>query len=84
MKLTLIRKDGKKIEIENRFLNELFIDDCVEFYIKKHKLSSNFQCNSYFTSKAVQEFIIDNNEYPVYEDEQYKSYVQTHMEKLFA
>lgn len=64
---TLTTKNGTQVKLEPRYLDEDFIEEVKEHFMKKHKVGSSFPFNSYFFARAVEEFIIDTNTPPVYE-----------------
>jgi hypothetical protein len=51
----------------NRFLDEEFCDQAIEYYCQKHNCNDRIM-NTYLSNKAIEEYIRDKNIEPVYEN----------------
>lgn len=64
--LTTINK--REVILKHEFLNDDFCEEAKEHFCNKHNFNPNYM-NTFFTSKAIHEYIIDNDIDPVYENE---------------
>ena len=63
---TLKTQNGTEVILEHRYLDEAFYDKAINYYKRKHKI--HIDLNTFFSAKAVEEYICDNNLQPIYEE----------------
>ena len=64
---TLTTQNGTIINLEHRPLDDNFCEKAKKYYGKKIKMDPRLM-NTYFTARAIEYYIVDNNLTPIYED----------------
>ncbi len=63
----IITANGTVVNLENKYLDDDFCEEAKEYFCKKNNWNYN-NLNTYFTARAVEEYIRDNNLQPIYEE----------------
>lgn len=66
----LITINKREVILKHDFLNDDFCEEAKKYFCNKHNFNPNHM-NTYFTTKAIHEYIINNDLDPVYENEEF-------------